>query len=160
MTPRHDRSHPAGRQRAAARGFGAIAAIVVLVLLAALAAAIVRIGGTAQATQAQDLLGARAWQAARAGTEWGLYQALKGSWTTCAGASQTLDLRAESAGMVATVSCSSATYNEGEASPGVPQQRRVITIDTVACNAGACPDNSRATQPGYVERRRQVQVVR
>ncbi|MFM2068993.1 MAG: hypothetical protein RLZZ584_3902 [Pseudomonadota bacterium] len=152
-----------GRSRRAASGLGAIAAIVVLVLLAALAAAIVRIGGTAQLTLAQDLLGARAWQAARTGNEWGLYQALKGSWaSSCTGASasQTLDLRAESAGMLVTVSCSSATYNEGEASAGVPQQRRVVMIDAVACNAPAtCPDDTRATRPGYVERRRQVQVV-
>ena len=58
-------------------GFGAIAAIVVLVILAVLAAAIVSIGSTQQMTSAQDVLSARAWQGARAGNEWGLYQALK-----------------------------------------------------------------------------------
>ncbi|MEY4750880.1 MAG: hypothetical protein RIQ60_3094 [Pseudomonadota bacterium] len=147
--------------RQAGRGFGVIAAIVVLVLLAALAAAIVRVGGTAQVSQAQDIQAARAWQAARAGTEWGLYQALKGSWANCAaGTSQTLDLRADTGGMRVTVSCSSLAYNEGEASPGVPLVRRVYTLDAVACNAAAsCPDNNAAVQPGYVERRRQVQVA-
>jgi MSHA biogenesis protein MshP len=152
---------PPAVRPAAQQGFGVIAAIVVLVLLAALAAAIVRIGATAQAGQAQDINAARAWQAARAGTEWGLYQALKGAWVNCAaGTSQPLDLRADTGGMRVTVSCRSLAYNEGEASPGVPQQRRTYTIDAVACNAAAtCPDNGAATQPGYVERRRQVQVV-
>lgn len=145
-----------GRSRQS--GLGSIAAIVVLVALAALAAAIVRIGSTAQATLAQDVSGARAWQAARAGTEWGLYQALKGSWSNCSNQSQTLDLRADT-GMRVSVSCSSQVYNEGEASPGVPQTVRLISVDAVACNSSACPDNSLAVQAGYVERRRQVQAT-
>ncbi len=57
-------------------GFGAIAAIMILVMLAALAAALTRLGSTQQLTSAQDTLSARAWQAAKAGNEWGLYQAL------------------------------------------------------------------------------------
>lgn len=147
----------------ASAGFGAIAAIFVLVVLASLAAAIVRIGQSTQTGSAQDILGARAWAAARAGTEWGLYQALKGSWTTCSGASQTLDLRADT-GVRVTVRCSSTVYNEGETDAGATQTVRLYTIDAVACNttstsASACPDNARAVQPGYIERRRQVQAV-
>lgn len=64
------------------RGFGAIAAIVILVILAVLAAAIASVGSTQQMTSAQDVMSAKAWQAARAGNEWGLYQAMKGTWTT------------------------------------------------------------------------------
>ena len=141
------------------RGFGVIAAIVVLVVLAALAAAIVRFGSVAQSTSAQAVLAARASQAARAGTEWGLYQAFKGSWTTCSGANQTLDLTTD-LGFRVTVSCDSTSYKEGESAPGTPRSVRVYTIDAVACNAPvACPDNTRATTPGYVERRRQVQAT-
>jgi MSHA biogenesis protein MshP len=140
----------------AARGFGSIAILVVLVMLAALAAAIVRLGASAQTSSALDTLGTRADQAARAGVEWGLYQAFKGSWTACAGASQTLDLRPDM-GMVVTVTCTSTTYNEGETSPGVAKVLRVYTIDAIGCNSTACPDNTRATQGNYVERRRQVQ---
>ena len=139
------------------RGFGAIAAIVVLVVLAALAAAIVRLGTTAQAGIAQNLLSARALQAANAGTEWGLYQALKGTWTTCSGASQTLDLTA-STGFRVTVNCDSRSFNEGESAPAVPRVVRLYTIDAVACNSASCPDNSAATGPTYIERRRQVQA--
>lgn len=143
------------------RGFGAIAAIVVLVVLATLAAAIVRVGHAAQMGSAQDVLGARAWAAARAGTEWGLFQAFKGGWSACVstGTSQTLDLRSE-AGVLVTVTCSSTAYNEGESAPGTAQTVRLYTINAVACNGtSACPDNTRAVQPGYIERRRQVQAT-
>ena len=140
------------------RGFGAIMAVVVLVILAALAAAIVRFGSVAQATAAQNLLSARVSQAARAGTEWGLYQAFKGSWTACSASSQTLDLTS-STGFRVTVTCDSRTFNEGETSPGTPRIVRIYTIDAVACNGSvSCPDNSAAAAPNYVERRRQVQA--
>ena len=128
-------------------------------ILASLAAAIVRFGAVAQTTSAQAVLAARALQAARAGTEWGLYQAFKGSWTSCSSASQTLDLSTD-LGFRVTVSCDSRNYNEGESVPGTPRVVRSFTIDAVACNAPtSCPDNSRATTPGYVERRRQVQAT-
>lgn len=140
------------------RGFGALAAIILLVVLAALAAAIVRFGGIAAATSTQSLLAARASQAANAGTDWGLYQALKGSWIGCASVSQTLDLRTTT-GMYVTVSCDSRSYNEGESVPGTPQVVVMYTIDAIACPSTTCPDNSAATTPHYVERRRQVQAT-
>ena len=140
------------------RGFGAIMAIVVLVVLAVLAAAVVRFGAVAQTTSAQNLLAARASQAARAGTEWGLYQAFKGSWTACSGASQSLDLTA-STGFRVTVSCDSRSFIEGESAPGTPRSVRIYTIDAVACSSStSCPDNSAATTPNYIERRWQVQA--
>ena len=138
-------------------GFGAIAAIFVLVVLAALAAAIVRLGSVAQSTIAQSLLSARALQTANTGAEWGLYQALKGTWTTCSGTSQTLDLSATT-GFHVTVSCDSNSFNEGEADPSVPRVVRIYTINAVACNSTSCPDNSAATGPTYVELHRQVQA--
>lgn len=151
------------RHHPPARGLGAITVIVVLVGLAAMAAAIVRLGQQAQTRSTQDLMATRAAAAARSGIEWGLYQAFKGPWTSCSGASQTLDMAADAAGMRVTVNCDSRLYNEGETSPGVPRTVRVFTIDAVACTsasaATACPDASRATGSGYVERRRQVQAV-
>jgi len=131
-------------------------AIVVLVVLATLAAAVVRFGGVAQTTSTQSLLSARASQAARAGTEWGLYQALKGTWTACSGASQTLDLTG-STGFRVTVSCDARTFNEGESAPGTPRVVRIYTIDAVACSSNvSCPDDSAAASLTYIERRRQV----
>ena len=60
----------------AGRGFVLPSAIFLLVILAALAAFLVRILTTQSTTSAQDIQGVRAYQAARAGIEWGLYQAL------------------------------------------------------------------------------------
>lgn len=143
----------------AQRGFGAIAAVVVLVLLSALAATVVRLGSAQQLGAAQGLSSARAAAAAAAGLEWGAWQALKGSWTTCSGQSQTLDLSAD-LGMRVTVSCNSRSYNEGETDPGTPKLVRTYTLTATACNAATiCPDNTRAVQPGYVERVRQATLV-
>jgi len=145
-------------KRLAQGGMGAVAAIIVLVVLAALSAAVVRFGAVAQATNAQNIMSARASQAARAGTEWGLYQAFKGSWTSCGSTSQTLDLTA-STGFRVTVSCDSRSYYEGETAPGTPRSVRIFTIDAVACSGSTvCPDNTAAAGPNYVERRRQVQA--
>jgi MSHA biogenesis protein MshP len=138
------------------RGLGAIAVIMVLVLLSALAAAVVRLSQGSHTGLALDLGAARASAAARAGVDWGLFQAFKGSWTTCAGASQTLDLVADT-GMHVTVTCNSSAYNEGESAPGTPRVVRIYTLDAVACNSGGtCPDAAAAARPGYVERRRQA----
>lgn len=143
------------------QGFGAIAAIVVLVILAVLAMAIVSISTNQQTTVAQDVQAARAWQTARAGNEWGLFQALQGgtwSGTACdtATLSQTLDLRAET-GFSVTVSCRSWRYNEGEDVPGTPHTTRVYRITAVACPAAACPVNDATVAGvGYIERTRVV----
>jgi MSHA biogenesis protein MshP len=136
------------------RGFGAVAAIVVVVVLAALAAAVVKLSWTQQGTGTQDLLATRALQAANAGSEWGLYQALKNS--SCASGGTTLDLRSDT-GFYVTVTCSADSYNEGESSTGAPVVIKTYTITAVACNgSGTCPDNTAATTPTYVERSRQV----
>ena len=134
-------------------GFGVIAAIVILVIFAILSAALVRFSTTQQVTAAQDILSARALQAARAGNEWGLYQAL-GPAASCA-PSATLDLRA-AIGFSVTVSCSSKTFNEGESAPGVPRVVTTYNIEAVACNSASCPDATLAATPGYVERKRLV----
>lgn len=142
-------------------GFGVLSALVVLVLLAALAAAVVRMGFSQSVGSAQGVASARAAQAASTGIEWGLYQAFKGNWTTCAsaGTSATLDLQADM-GVRVTVTCSSTTYTEGNSSEGTPRTVRVYQIDAVACNGvSTCPDNSRVGQAGYVERKRSAQAV-
>lgn len=142
-------------------GIALIAAIAVLVILAALAAAIVRLGFGQQTTSAQDIQSARAWQAVKAGTEWGLFQAFQpgGVWRTrsaCDGNARTLDLSANS-GFRVTVRCSATDYREGESAPGAAQQMRVLRIEATACNgSGTCPDNSAAAGLGYVERQREI----
>lgn len=142
-----------------ARGLGAFAVIMVLVVMGTLAAAVLRLSLQSHGSSSQDLQALRAGSAARAGLEYGLFQALKGGWTSCSGASTTLDLSADF-GMRVTVTCNSTTYNEGESAPGVPQAVRVYTLDAVACNSGgSCPDATAATRSGYVERRRQAHAT-
>jgi len=57
-------------------GFLLPAAIFILVILAALGAYALNITSIQQATSTQDVQGARAYQAARAGIEWAAYQVL------------------------------------------------------------------------------------
>ncbi len=56
------------------RGFAIVSAIFILVVLAALGAFIVNISSSQQIGSALDVQGVRAYHAARAGIEWGLYQ--------------------------------------------------------------------------------------
>jgi len=56
------------------RGVSIISAIFMLVLFAALAGLMASLVSTANVTSAQDIQGARAYQAAQAGVEWGLFQ--------------------------------------------------------------------------------------
>jgi MSHA biogenesis protein MshP len=63
-------------------GVGLVTAIFLLVVLAGLGTAMVTIFSTQQTTAALDVQGARAYQAARAGIEWGLYQVLHNN-STC-----------------------------------------------------------------------------
>lgn len=143
------------------KGFGVIAAIIVLVILAALAAAIVSLGTTQQTTSTLDLLSARAWQAARAGNEWGLFRALStttsgDAWKTCDGATATLNLTADT-GLYATVTCDSWLYREGEEAPGTARTVRIFRIRSIACPVAAgCTGNNDGSGTYYVERVRSV----
>lgn len=149
--------YPSRRQHA---GFGAVAAIVVVVMLSVLMAAVVRLTWTQAMTSAEDTMGAKAFQAANAGTEWGMFQALRGTWavnTACNGASQTLDLRA-SMGFLVTVTCETQTtaFVEGQDDTGADNSLLLYIITATACNGTAsCPDATAALQPTYVERKRQ-----
>jgi MSHA biogenesis protein MshP len=131
------------------RGFGYIAAIVLLVMLAGLAAGLVRLSTTQQTTSALDLNSARAYQAAGAGIQWALHQAL----TTAGGCpSGTLSL---DTGFNVTVSCETIPFDEGESAPGTALEKRLFSVTAVACNLGnPCPGNG--ASPDYVERRRIV----
>ncbi|MDO9236753.1 MAG: MSHA biogenesis protein MshP [Aquabacterium sp.] len=151
------------------RGFAMIAAIVLLVMLTALGAAVLRLTYTQQIGSAQDIMGARAMQAANAGVEWGMYRAIKGTWagTACntSTPTQTLDLIALT-GFKVTVTCStqSTAYKEGQKEQPdtsiVDITLQLYVIDAVACNgsAASCPDDLSSGSSTYVERRRQSVV--
>lgn len=60
-------------QRRKSRGVAMLTAIFLLVVVAGLGVAVVTLTTTQQAGSAMDVQGQRAYQAARAGIEWGLY---------------------------------------------------------------------------------------
>lgn len=95
----------------AQRGFSIVSAIFLLVVLAALGAFMVTFSTVQHTTSAQDIQGARAYQAARTGIEWGAYQALRNS--SCA-ASTSLNPGGTLSGLAVTVQCRGPyTYTEG-----------------------------------------------
>ncbi len=59
------------------RGFSLLAGVFLLIILSLLAVFLVAISTRQQIGSAMDLQGSRAYQAARAGTEWGAYQSLR-----------------------------------------------------------------------------------
>ena len=133
-------------------GFLVIAGVFLLVVLAGLAAYLASVSTTSQAASAADANAARAYQAARAGIEWGAYQVLRNSagsfaTNTCTGgvpAQANLTIGT----FTATVTCTSACVTEGAATcplTGV----RAYRIVSNGCNAAACPGAVTGT---YVER--------
>ncbi|MBS3934971.1 MAG: hypothetical protein KGZ43_02260 [Sulfuritalea sp.] len=124
------------------RGFALVSAIFILVVLAALGAFIVHISAGQQIGSALDVQGARAYQAARAGIEWGLYRQLQDG--SCA-ASQSFTPPAPTlAGFTVTVDC--------VATAGTFGAPTVHTVTATACNQPPCPNTGTAGMH-YVERR-------
>lgn len=132
-------------------GFSLVGAIFLLVVLALLSAAIVSVVGTQQASSALDVQGVRAYHAARAGIEWGLYRQLQPTVSPTCFATSSFALPAGSSlsGFTVTVSCTLTT------GPGSLQRRQLTSI---ACNqplASACPNPT--SNPDYVQRTMQVE---
>jgi MSHA biogenesis protein MshP len=78
------------RRSRAHRGFALASAIFILVVLAALAVGITLLTTQSQAGHARDLLGSRAYHAARAGLDWGAYRVLDPLNTTATSGSAAL----------------------------------------------------------------------
>ena len=137
------------RHRLAA-GFSIVTALFLVVVLSALAVAMMNLTRTQQTSSALDLLGARAYEAARAGVEYGLYQQLiKGS---CVPTSS-FALGGTLSTFTVTVLC---TVNP---TPGMGANMDRITVTATACNqpvGGACP-NAATTSADYVQRTVTVQ---
>ena len=105
------------------RGFSLVTAIFILVILAGLGASMVTFSTAQHSTVAMDIQSARAYQAARAGIEWGAYAALKPTLVpgfTCPvlpalASSYSMTFAAVPAftGFTTTVACNSTTHTEG-----------------------------------------------
>jgi MSHA biogenesis protein MshP len=141
------RSRPALPKRS--RGVGLITAIFLLVVLAVLGVAMVTIFTSQQATSSLDVQGARAYQAARAGVEWGLFQQLRNG--NCAPATSfPLPVDSSLSGFVVTVTCNKIGAE--------PLTRHVIvaTACSLQPDTGSCPGAS--DSPDYVQRRIEVEI--
>ncbi len=90
-------------------GFSIVSAIFLLVVLSALGAFMVTFSTVQHTTSAMDVRGAQAYQAARAGIEWGAYRVLRGTPSCIMG--QVLN---DVPGFTVTVDCAGPTaYTEG-----------------------------------------------
>jgi len=149
------------------RGLSLVTAIFLMVVLAMLGAFMLSVTAIQQSSQQFDVQGVRAYQAARAGLEWGAFQVLDPNNTlnpatcspvvlpSCPAASTNLSGLAGSLSLfTVTVTCSAAINaptTEGNRNIGAYQ------IIATACNqpsAGACPNASPTS--GYVERQLQA----
>jgi MSHA biogenesis protein MshP len=141
-------------------GFALMAAVFMLVTLAAISVYLLTISTGQLAAATQDEQATRAYQAARAGVEWGAYQLLRNSGVgfgqACTGvagtATQTLSLGAMggpagAASHFAVVTCN-RVGNETEAGTAVS----VYLVTVTGCNRATC-GTADAT---YVERQLQL----
>ena len=119
------------------RGFALVPALFLIVVLAALGAVAIRVGNGEQQTVTMALQQARALAAARAGIEWGAYNALVNH--NCA-ATSTLNLgEAALTGFSVIVTCSSTAYT----SNAITRYAYVLVASSSSGTYG---------QPGYVHR--------
>lgn len=134
-------------------GVGLVTAIFLLVVIAGLAAAMVTIFTSQQASSQLDQQGTRAYQAARAGIEWGLFRQTQAG--VCAPtASFALPAASVLNGFTVTVTC--ALYN---GTSDTTLNRYVIRA--IACNqpnsSGVC-DMNPTSNLDYVQRVIEVQL--
>lgn len=155
MTP--DLSFAAVRRRSA--GIGIVTAIFLLVVLSGLGAAMVALSGTQSQGIALDEQGARAYQAARSGIEWGLFQhTRKGG---CGGSSSfALPAKSVLAGFVVTVSCTSVAGPAAvDPLTGAPVTLRVLHMRAEACSVALPATCASAVRgPDFVQRVIEVQL--
>ena len=139
-------------RRRAQRGFLVIAGVFLLVVIAGLVAYLTTTSTTSQAASAADANASRAYQAARAGVEWGAFQVLQAG-GSCAASTDKTFAGTTLAAFTATVTCtSSAPITEGGGG------LTAYTIVSTACNEAPCPNT--ATQSStYVERQITVSIV-
>ncbi|GJJ02236.1 hypothetical protein RugamoR64_27740 [Duganella rhizosphaerae] len=133
-----------------ATGLSIVTALFLVVVLSALAVAMMTLTTTQQTSSALDLMGARAYEAARSGVEYGLYQQQINS--SCV-ANRSFAPGGTLSAFTVTVQC---TVNP---TPGMGTSMNRIVVTATACNqpaGGVCP-NAAPTSPDYVQRTVTVQ---
>lgn len=128
-------------------GFGLVTAVFLLVVLSGLGAAMLTFFTAQQQSSSLDITGARAYQAARAGIEWGAFRVVR--MDVCA-PSVSLPLEGSLAAFSVTVSCSATAHTDGGATLTVYQ-----LTSTAKGVQGATPGT-----PDYVERQIRASITR
>jgi MSHA biogenesis protein MshP len=146
-----DNAVPGPRSLRAQGGFSIVAAIFLMVTLAALGAFMLTFSSTQSATSNQDLQGSRAYFAARAGIDYGLYQVLIPASPASCGSSTMLNLNGTLSDFHPTVSFAcSGVFTEGTTT------MRVYTITSLVTSGGT----TTVGMPNFIERQLQATVSR
>jgi MSHA biogenesis protein MshP len=129
-------------------GFALVNAIFLLLLMAGLAALVANFSASQHAGSAMDVQGSQAYQAARSGIEWGVYQQLRS--TSCVATTSFTPPAPTLSAYRVTVTCTKF--------PGATADLDVYQIESTACNqpdgAGTCPGTAGGAH--YIERQLQV----
>jgi len=120
------------------KGFSLISAIFLLVVIAALGTFAVTLSTTQQQSAALDVMGARGYQAARAGIDWGAYQVLQNG-GACAATTTLPAMTGTLSAFAVIVACVPTAHSEAAATVTVYQLTSTATRGTAAT-------------PDYVER--------
>jgi MSHA biogenesis protein MshP len=145
------------------RGFSLISAIFLLVVLAGLGVAMVSISTVQNTSSALDIQGVRAYQAAKAGIEWGLYMRLQPPNSIYCSSTDPLltsvngiSFRADNIAMPSDASLAGFTVTVVCTPTGTS-----AVIQATACNmpvANVCPPSPLPNSPNYVQRRVEVRL--
>jgi len=134
------------------RGFAMPVIIALIVVFAAiLGTALVAISSSQQVGFGLDIQGVRAYYAARAGLEWGMYHVLHPGFGTCTEITgKSVTFGGNLTGFRAELTCQGSVHNEGG------ENVNMYTITATACNAANCTAGSTAVD--YVNRQLQATV--
>lgn len=133
-----------------------VTAIFLLVVLSALGAFMVTMSTTQNVAASQDIQGGKAYQAARAGAEWGVYQIWQnngGAYATACRAGSTTQALPALAGMLTgfavNVNCVATSYTEGPRTAANPLWIYQLTSTATMGAVGST---------GYVDRQVRLSV--
>jgi len=128
-----------------------IALIVVFATI--LGTALVTISSAQHVGLGLDIQGVRAYYAARAGLEWGMYHVLRPG-AGCAGINgKSVDFGGNLSGFHAELSCQGLPHREG----GIDVT--VYAVKATACNAAPCVVSPAIPPAGYIERQLRASIT-
>lgn len=138
-----------------ARGFAMpVVVAIVAVFATILGTALVTLSSAHQAGSGLDFQGVRAYYAARAGLEWGMFHILRNGRPCTDIQGRTLVFDGNLSGFRATLSCAETAHNEG----GVALQ--MYSVTSTACNANPCTPAPASPPAGYANRALTVTLSR